>query len=907
MVRLHAYWTEVCQFLEQVASVSKVDAVISALDKQEASASMREQVLQESTAAFSQRLDSAYGEFADISMPIQLALLQLRLGLRLIADANAVSENAFAEDQLVAHAVVSFPSIAGLKVLADVSHHQSSNTSFSLTLWRLSGLALEVASGVELSSSMSHVEVMYEQSLRLWMIDKARREEAERQEQSLYRHKTEHNGPATEAELEEQEFLALFPEYVDLLEEPGTTSDPEASRRSADLVNPSDVKRLSNIHHSLFGTGATSVIVSSSPGDELARLRKAIIRDILVTQASHHSEVLDQHSKPYQIFLLLGQNGKLQGVAEALPSNFYADPNVPEIRKSSEVLRCMVARLSALIEEWPEQMVLQHLKSRCEAILQLDIFSPVAKVLSAIEQLLLQMEDWEMYANRENTLKSYQHELASLVVSWRRLELTSWQGLLRAQAQDFAEGASEWWFRLYEATVRGVAAASQEEEYNADAVGVYLESLVPLLDSFMTSSPLGQFSARLQHLRAFEVYCLQLGQRSPSFRRVHRILHSTRLYYAQFLPRVTASLNSQQQALEKEIRDFIKLASWKDINVHALKQSAQRTHRQLYKCVRKFREILRQPVTPHLVPTQAVTEESSSTPTLSVLRLSEEETSPLPPFTVSPSHPHHLQHLDRTFKNFGALIQGRVGDIIGSLASTDLEDLSAEIIATLQSLASATAPAKASKEQREKFHKALLVRKRKAWSDLLKELKRVGLAVNVKPEVLEQQSNPRWLREQPLLVEQTSDLGPFDKSEVYFLRLTKLLPDLRTTLGSHHPDIGTRDLQRGTNLVESAFSFAVDARAWYVSCESIEASALIVWSVALKLCRSCGAVSSSTGFSVSPSQDRCRTPSCGLRARRASSRHQHQGGPRTARPCLRRDSHDLAAVPEGVPGDGFPS
>ena len=117
------------------------------------------------------------------------------------------------------------------------------------------------------------------------------------------------------------------------------------------------------------------------------------------------------------------------------------------------------------------------------------------------------------------------------------------------------------------------------------------------------------------------------------------------------------------------------------------------------------------------------------------------------------------------------------------------------------------------KEQKEKFYKTLLVRKRKAWSDLLKELRRIGLAMNIKPEVLEQQSNPRWLREQPVAETLAEDVRPFDNSEVYLLRMTKLLPDLRATLSNHHTDIGTRELQRGTGLVESAFSLAVEARA----------------------------------------------------------------------------------------------
>ena len=132
----------------------------------------------------------------------------------------------------------------------------------------------------------------------------------------------------------------------------------------------------------------------------------------------------------------------------------------------------------------------------------------------------------------------------------------------------------------------------------------------------------------------------------------------------------------------------------------------------------------------------------------------------------------------------------------------------------MQNLASAVPPAAATKEQKEKFFKSILVRKRKAWSNLLKELKRIGLSVNMKPEVLEQQSNSRWIREQPIVEVSVHTQGPFEKSEKYLLRLTKLLPDLRAALVGHHDDIGLRDLQRGTNLVESAFSLAVETRAW---------------------------------------------------------------------------------------------
>ncbi|KAI0769070.1 midasin [Trametes elegans] len=823
--KLHAYWTEVIQFLDQAVSSSKIDAVVAALELQEPSAFMREQMIQDSTAAFSLRLDTVYPDFADISGPVQVALLVQRLGLRLLADASASLQSHHLEQHLVGEALVTFPSTRGAALLRSTAH---SGTSFSLVLSTLAGAATEVASGVELRSCLSQVGEIYEQALGLWLVDKARAEEAGREAQSLYRHKTESNVPATEAEIEEQEFLALFPEYEDLLEADGTLATPDSQPKTTALVQELDTKRLSSLHQSLFGADRqASPLQAFADYDDI---RKGLVQELLATQAGRLPETLDRISRPYQIGMLLSRLSELHGSGSGRPRpyNIYTDSNVPEILRGSEILGRMVTRLVVLIQEWPDQMVLQHLKERCDLVLKLDIFSPVAKVLSAIEQLLLQMEDWEMYANRENTLKAYQHDLASLVVAWRRLELTSWQGLLRTQAQEFADGAAEWWFRLYEATVRGVASAVLEEERgDSRALAKYLDGLVPLLDSFMASTPLGQYTERLRYLRAFESYCdhlsnTQTGGLAAGFQRVHRVLRFTREYYSQFLPRVTSSLTSQQDVLEKEIRGFIKLASWKDINVHALKQSAQRTHRQLYKCVRKFREILRQPVDSHLVPVSAGTDESSAASASIQLRLGE-STPSLPALPAFSGRPEHLSNLDRTFRNYQSVVQGQISSVIRSLSPGDTEELSAEIITTLQSLASASVPSDVTGEQRDKAYKALLVRKRKAWSDLLKELKRVGLAMNVKPEVLEQQGNPRWLREQPALASSHASLGPFEKSEMYLLRLSKLLPDLRSKLVNHNPDIGTRELQRGTSLVESAFSLAVEARASAVAASGMHA------------------------------------------------------------------------------------
>lgn len=84
-------------------------------------------------------------------------------------------------------------------------------------------------------------------------------------------------------------------------------------------------------------------------------------------------------------------------------------------------------------------------------------------------------------------------------------------------------------------------------------------------------------------------------QGAASLRLVSRLMLNVYAFYAQFMPRVTTFLTSERARIEKDVQALIKLASWKDVNVYALKQSAIRSHHMLYKSVRKLRAVLQKP------------------------------------------------------------------------------------------------------------------------------------------------------------------------------------------------------------------------------------------------------------------------------------------------------------------------
>jgi midasin len=283
-----------------------------------------------------------------------------------------------------------------------------------------------------------------------------------------------------------------------------------------------------------------------------------------------------------------------------------------------------------------------------------------------------------------------------------------------------------------------------------------------------------------------------------------------------FAAQLAGSLADQRGGLEKDVQAFIKLASWKDVNVQALKQSAQRTHHQLYKLIRRFREILRQPIAERMLPTFAGDAEYNQSmdasgyagdPLFGAQALQHGD---FPQPSEPQLAPAHLVKLTQTLARFHGLMNSRVRAFLRHHLPHHADQLAVEIITTTRDLAAEGVPPGLTKEKRAKYVKGLLVRKKKALSDLLKELKRAGLAANMKPEVLAELKDECWIREQPLITPESSI--PVEKGEYYFDRLRGALPAVRVLLSDHHSDISTRDLSRGITFVESGYSLALKAR-----------------------------------------------------------------------------------------------
>lgn len=831
LASLTQLYRELHSFTKQVLDPRKLEELVAAIQQGlDMQSEEREANLQSSIGSFSQRLSKVYPSFSDIVGPFQLVLDQIQLGFRtLLQGARFQGRDTKAEKHgKVLEALVAFPTSRATSHYGSLdlpvrlkTESRAGGLAAPLLLTSVAAVAVDVSHGVSLASVLRRISRTYDQVYQLWVLDREREKQVQEEQASLYKSRRQDDDVKMDAEAEEEEFGQLFPEFADVLDERDAAKPAARNAKESNslLLKPENVLQLYQLHGALFGSSTTQ----PSSASIFTADRVEVVQRVLDMFYEKLPESLDRSSVAFQLSLLAAH--VIDQPPELRP-DFYSEANSHETRKAVPIIERLRDRLTQLSDEWPEQMVLLHIRDRCDAILQLELDSPVAKILSALEQLLLHTEDWEGYASSQTTVKDNRAEISSLIVEWRRLELSCWAQLLEAQALRFEETVADWWFRLFELVIRGTQTAHAEGQAAADT---HMRNLISLLDQFIRSSTLGHYAARVRLLSTFAGYLDLLVKTAPAeevvgLNQASTVLANVVAFYSQFNGKVTASLKQKRDVLERDIRNFIKLASWKDINVHALRQSAQKTHRQLHKCIRKFRDVLRQPVDPLLAVAmdgkdKDVVAQGNGVTTLlappskgqfdvSLLAAVCEHNIQYP----APSAPH-LVDLVKTLSVLQRMSESHILPSLLHDGSSGLDDLAGEIILRSKALAQKT-PAVA-KEDNAKAIKNITIRKRKAWIDLLKELKRIGLTSYLKADVVQRQQDAVYVYTQAIPAVQQStriSLSALEGAERYHYRLLAYLPHLRDSLRSHSPDVPLAELQRGAAFVENAMSLAYAER-----------------------------------------------------------------------------------------------
>lgn len=603
-----------------------------------------------------------------------------------------------------------------------------------------------------------------------WYYRRLRTEEQAAQEGSLYKHK--------DTDDSEGEFRELFPDYDEVMEL--NTSDSKKTDDFGEVYF--EIVDL-YVAHYLHGT-------SLSLKDTFAKGAK-LYADMTIS--NNMSLVSNSPSYLSALILSIQNSLELYSLNPDIEVDFYHDAHPAEYRRAMEVVLSIYNSVSNLLSQWPEHATLQSISRSAEEFLSYPSNYPLAKLLHKIETIFNFMNEWEKFASSQVTLKSHYEELTKLIVSWRKLELSSWKCLFQFEKANIERGIGKWWFHLFESIIVPYIQSQDQQEDGKPSV----VQIVAALNIFMSETTYGEFVPRLNLVKAFKNHIATL---SLSDGEIFNALCNIIAFYEQFIPKIEEAIEQTKKTLEKDVSDVILLASWKDVNIDALKQSSRRSHNNLYKIVRKYRALLNQPVSSIIqggVPdeTRIVVEEKIFRVIEPMPQTKDEKLAILKICSAIPTwsdRPHRLKSIDTIESNMKIYV-----DKVAGFNSPSFYDYAKEIMEEMKRLRDETP--KVMNDETKKTVAALKTQKHKLLSDTLRELRRIGVKTAIKPIVKDVLTTVNLI----LVNSETFNDSLLQGTDTYYFRILDILPRLRSAVAGGNDDIPQPDLERGLAASEN--------------------------------------------------------------------------------------------------------
>ena len=593
-------------------------------------------------------------------------------------------------------------------------------------------------------------------------------------------------GQEDEEAVDEEEYQQLFPNYeADTSNIPGTAPAASGRRLAVDVCM---------LHSNIFCPSGNAV--------ELL--------NVMFRRSSGHAR-FSTSGIVTMLFALKDRVHALEPKNDKMKNyNIYTSPNVQEAKAVAALAYIIQRRFREIQQVWPEHSTLNEVIRICDEILAFRYVDPVAKILTKTEKLQEAIHEWQKVASKEYSTASLYDEVTRLIVSWRRLELSTWMRLLQLEEEKAIDDAKSWWFVAYENLIAVPETLIAESHHSLQT---HVKALLQTLESFMVDSPAGQYAVRISLLRQLQAHLDARVADTPELEVVRTALVNFTTYYSRFEPAVRENLGKRWQQLERDVKEVVKLASWKDTTIDALRQSAKNSHRKLFKIVRKFRAALACPIA--LTIEQGLPDVS-----LEPIFLGSNVNLPEPPelglnaraVTVCEAELMDWDSVPSRFKNTDAtrrIMQRLVTTGLSFQGAQHIEDFVSHLENSMRELEKAT-PTTLTSENKEKV-KQLKIQKRMLFAETLKALRKMGLQHNLSSNILSNQDSLATIfAELPIFESQMN--GVAITAEYHFHKTINLMPRARNILREHHGDLTPAEVGRSVGYLESLLHLAIIQR-----------------------------------------------------------------------------------------------
>lgn len=748
-------------------------------------------VLLDTLDTMASRLEERFPDYADIVIPVAQFLGCLRTGLALIRR-GLVTDGHSTPDW-------GFEGLMGLSVLPlsglafpEIQNLTPANFVESLTLnW------FKLRSTVEPVNSWSidSVSCLIQEFDRLhgrWQVQLEKDQRANQTSKSLY----EFKGDQTEDdETLEREFEELFPSFVANASETQERHKRWDPRAAASMA--------ASLHMAIFLTSDDpEATLKSLLRKSASRLSQhALASDLSIDQMPSNEMARPARTLPALFLVLKDKKNALQNhTALAKSYSIYTDANIAEVKRLLTLVYNVEDRFRSLVETWPEHAALHTVLDLCKELLETGHAEPIMKFMPKVEQLHVAVTEWQSVASREFSVAGLLDELSNMIIKWRELELATWGGLLDLEDSRTAEDAKSFWFLAY-------------GSITAPEIHAHIPELLKTLQDMIGQSTLGQFAHRLSMLRSLSVQ-LSITSRTAGFENsLSNAIVNLCDYFRRFQPLIDETIAKGRAGLEKSVKEVAQLARWEGHNVEALKQSAKASHRKLFRIVKKYRELLSQPVLPvlsHELPSPASAPRNDqyvhgaiSTPDVEALRLCQ-------------SHEIQWRRRPNRFRDTqatAAMIRRlAIQEDMTTPTANRLDDFTDSLEASIAHLQKAT-PSTLTEDNATTV-KHLTARKRRLFADTLKELRQMGLKSNPSVDLITgQNSLSTILASLPPVSDSSDSRSIFLESQSHLHLVIDSIDAVRRASTEHHEDLSANDAARSIGLAESLLAMCLHQRA----------------------------------------------------------------------------------------------
>ncbi|KAJ3084604.1 hypothetical protein HDU99_010346 [Rhizoclosmatium hyalinum] len=810
--------------------------------------------LQESLQAFIQRMETKYPLYRDILQPVFLSVYQLRLGLSsLAADQDDYYEISVEVNRLMG----SLLEFTGFLKSEDLTGHSFSAALKDIS--RISSKENEISTlisvirrfcwGIEYQQHISRTDLeiihdWFNELSEKWVETEALVSQHEREKDELYKFKERTHEVLTEAEIEEKDLLEIFPDFYDEFEGEVQNDDDPHIKKLPPLVSatptepPKAPVRLDDsiafevreMHEHMFR--ATS---STLTHEQLRQSYQKVYMSTFEASAKVFDTTINPLDFKYEVTSRAGKIVVAQMRLDALTAldeevkvsdnfDFYRDHNIAEAQRLQSMLKTLDEMVGRLLDEWPENSTLLHIRVMNNRLASFSITSPIMKLLTGVELLFQKCHEWETYASSAVSLKSHLEQMTNLIVRWRKLELQSWKNLLKNEDRLADTKSSKLWFHLFRSLI-GPALTYANDDTRGEAAEA---DLVSIIDQLILSSSIGEFQGRLNLIISFHKHLAAIRKEARFTKSIDvmmNILWNIHRYYSQFSDYIKSHVEAQRKPIVKELDGYVRIATWKDVNVYALKESSKKSHYHLHKFVKKYREILSLPVKDVIVShAQEVVLESGVVSSSKKKTVAHSLYSPSESSLISGSEviSNSVSQKDcaKYLARMRNLSRALISDTHNSETQEGVEDLVTTIIDRIQFFQTPPEEGAVVKGQR-------MIRK-KALVDLLKYLEYLGLSPNTSVRHSNNQ-NPTYLYSRAKL-DMTNSLVDslrlegmdtsmnatsstlYKQSDNYFFKILTRMGSVRTSAITYNKDLSDREMSKSVSFLEDLLHMIIDER-----------------------------------------------------------------------------------------------